>query len=557
MKEVYLDIMEKALSAYTPRRIRDYIDEVKRDGLTEHGFPRLGVNIGILIAYGRRTELLDIFTEIMDICCAEMPLRKAANDFSIREVCCCLMLLEEKQTVDKELINKWRTGLAAFDPWHFYDRVDDHSGKFISNWALFAAVSEYMRGVFCGINTTDFVEWQLPSQLKNLDENGMYQDACPGKNGNPMVYDLVPRFLFAFLLQAGYKGKYAKDIENVLDKTAELTLKMQSVTGEIPFGGRSNQFLNNEPMLSAYCEMEAARFYEKGDMKRAGEFKAAASLAAEATLRYLSLDPISHVKNRYDVASKIGCEPYGYFNKYMITVASNIYMGHLFGNDEIRPTTPPVFAQNYVLSTGRAFHKTFLTAGGYHLELDTDASLRYDASGVGRIHKKGCPSPLCLSVPFPTRPHYTLEEENPSAMSICSFAEKEGNILLGAEEYAKYTFIKSNADKNTASAEFTVALSEDMTVTENYTLSEKGVEISQKNADGIMLPVFHFDGASFTDIRAEENGITVEYGGCVCKYTFVGKPQEYGIYYNRNGRYKVFAVKTDKIHIEMGRSSEF
>ncbi len=92
---MYLDIIEKSLSAYTDERIRDYIAEVKRDGLTEHGFPRLGVNIGILMAYGRRTELLDTFIEIMDICCDEMPKKKAANDFSIREVCCCLMLLEK------------------------------------------------------------------------------------------------------------------------------------------------------------------------------------------------------------------------------------------------------------------------------------------------------------------------------------------------------------------------------------------------------------------------------------------------------------------------------
>lgn len=54
MKALYLDIMEKALSAYTEEGIREYIDTVKRDGLTEHGFPRLGANIGILMAHGRQ-----------------------------------------------------------------------------------------------------------------------------------------------------------------------------------------------------------------------------------------------------------------------------------------------------------------------------------------------------------------------------------------------------------------------------------------------------------------------------------------------------------------------
>ena len=44
MRSDYIDIIEKALSAYTKERIRDYINEVKQNGLTEHGFPRLGVN---------------------------------------------------------------------------------------------------------------------------------------------------------------------------------------------------------------------------------------------------------------------------------------------------------------------------------------------------------------------------------------------------------------------------------------------------------------------------------------------------------------------------------
>ena len=68
MKEIYLDIMELSLDAYTPERIREYIDEVKRDGLTEHGFPRLGANIGILMAHGKRLELKSTFIEIIDLC---------------------------------------------------------------------------------------------------------------------------------------------------------------------------------------------------------------------------------------------------------------------------------------------------------------------------------------------------------------------------------------------------------------------------------------------------------------------------------------------------------
>ena len=555
MTAQYLDIMEKALSAYTPERIRSYIDEVRRDGLSEHGFPRLGANIGILMAYGRRTDLFDTFVEIMDLCCEQMPQRKAANDFSIREVCCCLMLMEEKGLLPLALIQKWKGQLASFDPWRFYSQVDDNSGRFWGNWVLFAAVSEYMRGVYCGIDTSEFVEWQLPSQLANLDQNGMYMDEPPFNNH--AVYDMVPRCLFAFLLRAGYRGKYASRIEEVLDSTAELTLKMQSVTGELAFGGRSNQFLHNEPMLTAYFEMEATRFAQKGDPEMAGKMKAAALLAAEATLRYLDLKPISHTKNRYDIATRVGCENYGYFNKYMITVASNLYMGARFADDSILPTVAPAEQGGYVAATSERFHRIFLNCGGYFLQWDTNADPHYDGNGLGRVHKRGCPAALCLSVPFAHRPKYVLEKENPGAMSLCCYAMDETKLLTGAEPYARYTLVGSCADADRAEVVLDTQLSGNLTVRQTYRVSEAGVDISLSGGSGFMVPVFEFDGASQTKITLSEGKITVEYQDAQCTYTFEGRLEpEFRHYCNRNGRYRVYKVAAQALHIEMEENYE-
>jgi hypothetical protein len=39
MKERYILLMEKSLSAYTDAHILRYFNEVKTNGLTEHGFP--------------------------------------------------------------------------------------------------------------------------------------------------------------------------------------------------------------------------------------------------------------------------------------------------------------------------------------------------------------------------------------------------------------------------------------------------------------------------------------------------------------------------------------
>ena len=84
MKEHYIDLMEKALSAYSDDHIHQYFEEVKEKGLTEHGFPRLTANIGILASHGRRQDLIPIFRAMMEFCCTQIPKVKAANDFSVK-----------------------------------------------------------------------------------------------------------------------------------------------------------------------------------------------------------------------------------------------------------------------------------------------------------------------------------------------------------------------------------------------------------------------------------------------------------------------------------------
>ena len=85
MKNTYIEIMDRAFRAYTKEQIFDYYERVKTEGLTEHGFPRLAANLGILICHGRHTDLVPLFIDLMDLCCEQMPRVHAANDFSVRE----------------------------------------------------------------------------------------------------------------------------------------------------------------------------------------------------------------------------------------------------------------------------------------------------------------------------------------------------------------------------------------------------------------------------------------------------------------------------------------
>lgn len=542
MKEIYIDMMELALSAYDDGRIAAFLAEVERDGLTEQGFPRLAANIGILIAHGRRTGLKELFCRMMDICCDQMPKKKACNDFSVREVCCCLLLLQERKVLPTAQLERWKAKLAEFDPWKCYTVIAPSPQTPVGNWAAFGGVSDFVRGKLCGLDTGEFVDWQIASQLLSFEENGMYKDP-----GNPILYDLMTRALLSVLLEFGWQGADRARLEELLDRSIPLTLQLQSVTGEIPFGGRSNQFLFNEPVLCACLETAAVRFARRGDREMAEKCRGAAMLAAKNAIKWLNRTPLTHTKSGYDPDGMIGCEDYGYFNKYMITAASNAYLAYLFADDSILPAAPPAETGGYVARTGPDFHKTVLNAGGYFAEYDTAADDHYDASGLGRVHRAGCPSVLCLSVPFPAHSVYRTEGENPEPMSICCWADGE----LGAA--GQYTLVSQQASPERAEAVFSCCLPSGAQVTERCAVTASGVELTKDGEDGgFTVPVLDSDGRNGTDIRVTPREIRVTYGGWVCIYRYDGELLS-GTedYFNRNGRYRVYRTRGKRLHIEL------
>ena len=546
-KNVYLEIMDKAFCSYTEEQISDFFASVKEKGLTEHGFPRLTINLGILICQGRHKELLPLFVEMMDFCCEQMPHVHAANDFSVREIVFGLIKIEESGILPRDITDKWRRSIASLDPWKCYDCIAKSPTQIIGNWSLFNAASEYAR-IYAKLTTEeqvgDYLELQLSSQLNVLDENGMYMDPHPVPDTQgyvpPMVYDSVPRALFGFLIHFGYNGKLRTRIEKLLESSADLTLKMQSVTGEIPFGGRSAQFIHNECLQAALLEFYASYYMKKGDALIAGQFKRAARASAESAIYWFDAAPMKHNKNRYSIDSFVGCERYAYFDKYMITAASMSYLAYLMADDGIEEAnTCPSLSGAYVAQTSDRFHKIFINNGGYFLEIEQEADKHYDASGLGRIHKKGAPPQICLSTPFTAHPAYKIDGVNASGLSICGSIEKGGKWLIGAD--SKYLIESLEESENSCGAVISCLL-DGIQLKENIEANKSGVEITataEAQTVGVEIPVFEFDGAEHTRIIATKHEITVEYKNSVCKYStngsFVCLSQSLC---NRNGRYQ-------------------
>jgi hypothetical protein len=384
----------------------------------------------------------------------------------------------------------------------------------------------------------------------------MYRDP-----NNPMVYDYVTRGLFALLLDLGYQGKYRKVWEDSLEISAIPTLEMLSVTGETPFGGRSDQFIHNSAHAAILLEYYAKSFARKGDMITAGKFKAAVERTVENALFWLNQNPVSHIKNKFPIDTQYGCECYAYFDKYMITVASFFYAAYIICDDSIEVGKLDD-RTGMAWQTSDDFHKVFLRAGEYSAEYEYNADFFFDCNGMGRLHKKGAPSEICLSAPCPAKPYYTVDIENPSNLAISPAFCKNGSYLYATEKNVRHTVKAHTAKNESASTDIECVFPDGETIECHYHLDKNGLtaEFKGENSLRCLLPVFRFNGREYTQVTFKENILKIEFQGYICRYTvFNGtitdlqKPAR-----NRNGYYDSFAAdgsKNLKIQISVEKKS--
>ncbi len=566
-REAYLDLMDAAVSAYDAEHIQRFVDDVKKRGLREHGFGRLAANLGVLISHGRQTDKKELLREAMDEYCRQVANARnkyggsVGNDFSVKEVVACILELEKSGVFPKKVTDGWRKQISAISYQNAYTFVYPYKKQggtgTAHNWAVFAAASEQAR-IAAGMGgSSEFVEKQIASQLPFFDENGMYRDP-----GNPFVYDSVTRLQFAYALHCGYDGQHRAELERHLMRSALPTLWMQSATGEIPYGGRSNQFLHNETFYAALCEWYATYFKGKGDLVKAQAFRAAARRAVQSLKFWLGRENYSHVKNRFPRKGgafnaknvQYGCEKYAYFDKYMVTMGSWAYLGFLFADETIPDDDPADIRTPQVFSTSDAFHYTFLKAGGYGVQFDSRANKRYDADGIGRIQREGCPPILCLSTPFTPTPVFRLNVTNETPLAFTPGWRKDGRWHYAYKPV--YKIIKTWTDGEKACAEIGVQREDgESPLRFLCTVSADGVELTLEG-DGelaLALPVLIFDGEMSTAVTVGERRLNVTYLGTQCKYETNGELIDTGrVYGNRNGHYNRYEARgRDKLTVRV------
>ena len=541
-KAEYLDLMEAAVSAYSDAHIAEYIEKTDREGVEEHGFPRLASNIGVLLANGRIPSKRETFRRMMDISCrdaAKGPMKKEGNEFSVKELVIALAAVERAGLYAKTVTDAWRADLTKVEAKRCYRFNPPVGAKRAYNWCVFGCASEQARLAEGVGGDPAHVEKYVSDQMRWFDANGMYRDP-----DQPSVYDLVTRLQFMAILHFGYKGPSRAALEAMLDKAAEPTLSMLSACGEIPYGGRSNQFLHNHTFYAAVCEWYAARFRAKGDEAQAVRFRLAAREAVDALREWLALRPMRHIKNHYPLegmtrGSGIGCEGYAYFDKYMVTMGSWAMLGWMLCDESLRAPTaqeldlaahkPPL-----CFATTPDFHFVFLRAGDYSAQFDYNADWHYDCDGLSRIHRRGAPAAIFMSVPCAKKPGpgYKLEHPNMETFSM---------MPVGVQK-----LVPAGCGQDAASA-WASWKAGDMEWKCRLTAKGLASTLTGPGRVALSLPAFAFDGARETEIVPGGQTLAIRYRGWTCVYTTDGVIADTDkTFYNRNGRYRAFEARGEK-----------
>ena len=532
-RDAYLDLVEEAVAAYPDEHVDEYIEDADRNGVNEHGFPRLTANLAALVAAGRHRGKAGQLRRMMDICCRDAKkglMAKEGNEFSVKELAAAVQDLERAGSFPKEVTDGWRRDLSEVDPWRCYrvkPEIGDTDRSY--NWCVFGSASEQVR-LNAGMGgDPGFVSRYVADQMRWFDAKGMWRDP-----NEPFVYDFVTRLQFALVLSSGYDGPGKAELEAWLDRGAEATLVMQSAAGEIPYGGRSNQFLHNDTVYAALCEWYAARFVARGDLVKAARFRSAAARAVADLRFWFSAKPVRHVKNRYPRSwsrgTGIGCEGYAYFDKYMVTMGSWAVLARRFVDETPLPAVEE--AATAAFETTPHFHCVFLRAGEYSAQFDYNADRHYDCDGLGRLQRRGAPPQICMSTPCTTSPSYRTETPNSDTLSFVPVSESP---LKPAG---------SGSDGSAAWANWTLG-----DLHWRCRLTSAGLESTLEGPGSVAmsLPAFAFDGENETAISCDGKTLSVRYGGWVCIYETDGAISDTGkTCCNRNGRYRAFEARGEK-----------
>ncbi len=528
-REVYLDLAERIVRAAVPwqdERGAIINPVLKRETSTTSG--RFVGALGGCIWGGRCEDLIDECALSMDYCCGMMagliePYESFHGpEFYTKEMMYAYLGLKGK--VDPARHKRWGELLNAFDVWERYPSWRNWSD---GNFPIYGVCGEQLK-ISAGLaDTGEDIDAVLDNQFKNISIWGMYRDP-----NDPITYDLTDRQQLGMLPFFGYRGRHAAWIDEATRRGALTQLLYTSVTGQMPFGGRSNQYHIMEAMAACICEMEARR-YKDTRPEYAAAFKRAARLAVQSIRPWITdHEQVYIIKNRFDSALAHGDAGYdgSPYTAYSLLIASILGTAYQLADETIPEGPAPVDRGGYMIQLWPQFHRTFATCGPYHIEIDNSAQPKYDATGLGRLHRRGVRPETALSVPIPATPavHMSIDPSSVYAAigPYVKWGKKDVPLAGMADSqqsrgiHAADLTIEEETPQRVA---FSIRYSGDPvgaeTITERYELTPEGLRITPSVEGGTLsrfvVPLLVTDGMGQSSIEELGDGFRVTYEGAV------------------------------------------
>ena len=473
-------------------------------------------------------------------------------DLTMKEIVIAYDIL--RAYVDSATAYVWRKAISAIRTDAVYTlRKTLDEGKSLHNYGVYACTGEWLRCIHGLSGDRAWVERSLGYEMPLFTSFGMYRDP-----GDPMLYDLAVRHNLSELLHYGYDGEHRDRIEDLLRRAGATMLWTLSSCGYAPFGGRSNALLHNEAM-AVYCgEYLAGYWWGRRRMDLASAFKEAALRAAKAAEPYVREKPIRFIKNWFDPSTRHGRDSgYGEYSNYALLAASVFARTALVADDDIPAAVSPPASHGCIVNLWPAFHKVFVTCGGSHAEIDTRCQAAYDATGLGRLHRKGAPPDLGLSMGIAADPNYIVSGASSgraAAVGPCwrTRAGAWQSLAQMSEEIEDITVQEIKVSPNAVAWRITWSFGSASripvpSIVQNYRLTEGRLDIDIRAQGvfdrlGLEVPCLVTDGDAEAGTEVSKQNVTVRFRGWVLRAEVREASDcilEDTIRANRHARYRV------------------
>ena len=563
-KSTYADIVARCLAAYFSVHDLYSLDYKELDSKLQ-AYSRVIASMAVLVddgdvtkyreyapeLFGDHQQFCELFQRMMTEACTDAKLytkteTSSASDalnFSIVELSFAYVLTEDEMPED--VLASWAEELSAVT-----STKDWYSTSRLNNRVSYVTAGEQIREAIGLTDSEEYIDDCLANIKRRFTDNGMWTDVGQSKTTNPFLYDLSVRAHLSLVDSFGYEGAHSGLMREWLRRGGYCTLFLQASNGEIPYGGRSNQYLFNEVLISAVGEYEANYYHSIGDEYLAGVYKRSAHLAAQSVLDYLNAG--KHIKN-YMQDNTYGIDPYGQFDKYMATMSSFLAIGYYYADDNITENQCPAELGGFVVSENLSFSSIQANCGGYTIEILTSANTSEDAIGMGRILRNGIPAALGLSSSFAGNSSYLLPEEavKQSYSFDVAWKNAEGS-LIKLSDYQTVGAEVTPLTESEAEVAFSVTYTGEFdgvnSIVETYHVTSAGVIIEAELVGAVTneiyytVPLLKSSGdlpqALNPQMEAEENLVrlyTDEYEYQVSSDGQFVSPEE--LIYNRNGIY--------------------